>query len=65
MRRMASKVYYPRGVCSRQIIIETDGDTRQEIIEMFEQMGYRVYMLENGREVALDKESDKDIIFRY
>ena len=47
------------------VLIETDGDTRQEIIEMFEQMGYRAYMLENGREVALDKESDKDIIFRY
>ena len=47
------------------VLIETDGDTRQEIIEMFEQMGYSAYMLENGREVALDKESDKDIIFRY
>ena len=47
------------------VLIETDGDTRQEIIEMFEQMGYRAYILENGREVALDKESDKDIIFRY
>ena len=47
------------------VLIETDGQTRQEIIEMFEQMGYRAYMLENGREVALDKESDKDIIFRY
>ena len=47
------------------VLIETDGQTRQEIIEMFEQMGYRAYMLEGGREVALDKESDKDIIFRY
>ena len=47
------------------VLIETDGDTRGEIIEMFTEMGYRAYMLEAGREVALDKESDKDIIFRY
>ena len=47
------------------ILIETDGETRHEIIGMFMQMGYRAYMLENGREVALDAASDKDIIFRY
>ena len=47
------------------VLIETDGDTRQEIIEMFEQMGYRAYMLEGGKEVKLDAASDKDIIFRY
>ena len=47
------------------VLIETDGDTRHEIIKMFTDMGYRAYMLEDGREVALDKESDKDIIFRY
>lgn len=47
------------------VLIETDGDTRHEIIKMFSDMGYRAYMLEGGREVALDKESDKDIIFRY
>ena len=47
------------------VLIETDGDTRGEIIAMFTEMGYRAYMLEAGREVALDKESDKDIIFRY
>ena len=47
------------------VLIETDGDTRQEIIEMFTQMGYRAYMLEAGREVTLDASSDKDIIFRY
>lgn len=47
------------------VLIETDGDTRGEIIAMFAEMGYRAYMLEAGREVALDKESDKDIIFRY
>ena len=47
------------------VLIETDGDTRRDIIEMFTEIGYRAYMLEGGREVALDKESDKDIIFRY
>ena len=47
------------------VLIETDGQTRQEIIGMFTQMGYRAYMLEGGREVALDAASDKDIIFRY
>ena len=47
------------------VLIETDGETRHEIIEMFREMGYRAYMLEAGREVALDAESDKDIIFRF
>ena len=47
------------------VLIETDGDTRHEIIEMFTQMGYCAYMLEGGKEVKLDAASDKDIIFRY
>ena len=47
------------------VLIESDGDTRHEIIKMFTDMGYRAYMLEGGREVALDPKSDKDIIFRY
>ena len=47
------------------VLIETDGETRQEIIEMFTQMGYRAYMLEGGKEVTLNAASDKDIIFRY
>lgn len=47
------------------VLIETDGETRHEIIEMFSEMGYRAYILEAGREVALDAERDKDIIFRY
>ena len=47
------------------VLIETDGDTRHEIIKMFTDMGYRAYMLEGGREVALDPKIDKDIIFRY
>ena len=47
------------------VLIETDGETRQGIIDMFTQMDYRAYMLEGGKEVALDASSDKDIIFRY
>ena len=47
------------------VLIETDGETRHEIIEMFSEMGYRAYILEAGREVALNAESDKDIIFRF
>lgn len=47
------------------VLIETDGPTRHEIIEMFADMGYQAFMLEAGREVALDAESDKDIIFRF
>ena len=47
------------------VLIETDGETRQEIIEMFTQMGYRAYMLEGGKEVTLNAANDKDIIFRY
>lgn len=47
------------------VLIETDGETRREIIKIFTEMGYRAYMLLSGREVELDAESDKDIIFRF
>ena len=47
------------------VLIETDGKTRQEMIELFEELGYRAYMLVDGREVELDPQSDKDIIFRF
>lgn len=47
------------------VLIETDGQTRRQIIEIFSQMGYRAFMLEGGREVELDPMSDKDIIFRF
>lgn len=47
------------------VLIETDGDTRHQIIEMFAEMGYKAFMLVEGREVELDAESDKDIIFRF
>lgn len=47
------------------VLVETDGESRQQMIGMFTQMGYRAYMLVDGKEVELDPESDKDIIFRY
>ena len=47
------------------VLIETDGETRLRMVEMFTEMGYRATMLEGGVEVPLDVNSDKDIIFRY
>ena len=47
------------------VLIETDGQTREQIIEIFSAMGYKAYMLMDGCEVELDTNSDKDIIFRY
>ena len=47
------------------VLIETDGETRRTMVEMFAEMGYRATMLCDGVEVPLDVESDKDIIFRY
>ncbi len=46
------------------VLIETGGENRKTIIEIFTEMGYRGYTLEQGREVALTLESQKDIIFR-
>ena len=47
------------------LLIETDGDTRRDIVALMEGLGYRAYMLRDGVEVPLEVESDKDIIFRY
>ena len=47
------------------VLVETDGESRQQMIKMFAEMGYKPYMLVGGEEVVLDSESDKDIIFRY
>lgn len=47
------------------VLVETDGESRQQMIEMFTELGYSAYMLVGGKEVALDPESDKDIIFRF
>ncbi len=46
------------------ILLETGGQTRTEMIELFEGIGYRGYTLECGKEVELTAESTKDIIFR-
>lgn len=47
------------------VLVETDGESRQQIIRMFTELGYSAYMLVGGKEVTLDPVSDKDIIFRY
>lgn len=47
------------------VLVETDGESRQQMIRMFTELGYSAYMLVGGKEVILDPESDKDIIFRY
>lgn len=47
------------------VLIETGGDNRPRIIELFASMGYRAYMLCRDREVPLDADSDLDIIFRH
>lgn len=47
------------------LLIETDGQTRLDILEMMQRMGYQATMLCDGREQPFDKDSDKDIIFRY
>lgn len=47
------------------VLVETDGESRQQMIRMFSELGYSAYMLVGGKEVTLDPESDKDIIFRF
>lgn len=47
------------------VLVETDGESRQQMIRMFTELGYRAYMLLDGKEVELAPEGDKDIIFRY
>lgn len=46
------------------VLIETGGENRPRIIALFEELGYRGYTLDRGREVPLTSESGKDIIFR-
>ena len=46
------------------VLVETDGESRQQMIRMFTELGYSAYMLVGGKEVTLEPESDKDIIFR-
>ena len=47
------------------VLIETDGETRRQIVDLFTELGYKAFMLKNSIEVPLDIYSDKDIIFRY
>ena len=47
------------------VLIETDGDTRRQIVDLFTELGYNAFMLKDSIEVPLDIYSDKDIIFRY
>lgn len=47
------------------LLIETDGDTRRDIVSLMEGLGYQAYMLKDGVEVPLEVDSDKDIIFRF
>ncbi len=47
------------------VLIETGGDNRRQIIDLFTRMGYRGYTLYKGEELPLASEDKKDIIFRY
>ncbi|MCH5334182.1 MAG: FkbM family methyltransferase [Alistipes sp.] len=47
------------------VLIETGGENRPQIIELFTQMGYRAETLEKGRLVPLEKENGKDILFLH
>ncbi len=46
------------------VLLETGGESRKEMIELFTQLGYKGYTLLEGQEVELTAESTKDIIFR-
>lgn len=56
-----------RGLLARfrpTVLVETAGDNRPQIVQLFAELGYRGYTLDRGREVPLAEDSDKDIIFR-
>ena len=42
----------------------TGGENRPQIIELFTELDYKGYTLENGREIPLAPDTEKDIIFR-
>lgn len=47
------------------VLIETGGENRKQIVELFGELGYKGYTLERGIEVSIaDTEGVKDIIFR-
>lgn len=47
------------------VLIETGGENRPQIVELFTALGYEGFTLDRGREIPLAEESTKDIIFRY
>lgn len=47
-----------------RVLIETGGENRQQIVRLFTELGYEAYTLDCGREIPLQPESTKDIIFR-
>lgn len=47
------------------VLIETGGENRPRIIDLFTSLGYRGFTLDHGREVPLTPQSTKDIIFRH
>ena len=46
------------------VLIETGGENRAKIIKLFHSLGYRGFTLEEGKEVPLSADSEKDIIWR-
>ena len=50
-----------------QVLVETGGDNRRKIIDLFTAMNYAAFTLDRGREVPLDplRDNGKDIIFRF
>jgi len=46
------------------VLIESGGDNRQRIAELFSALGYEGFTLHRGREIPLRAGSRKDIIFR-
>ncbi len=46
------------------ILLESGGEVRTQMVELFSSMGYKGYTLQNGQEVDLEADSGKDIIFR-
>lgn len=47
------------------VLIESGGENRPQIVELFTSMGYRGFTLDCGCETPLADDSEKDIIFRY
>ena len=49
-----------------QVLVETGGDNRRKIIDLFAAMNYTAFTLDRGREVPLDplRDNGKDIVFR-